>query len=144
MDKKEFGQYIEKLRTRKGLSQAELARQAGLANSTIARLEAGGINNPSPKTFIKIAPLLGVDKEHLMRSFGYLTDENTFGEPGNELKTKEKIFAALADDDELIDIFNTLVDRNDLQVFLRQARNLEPSTIKQIMNLIKGFETEDK
>ena len=46
-----------------GLSQKELAREAGIARSTVIRLEAGEV--PTVKTANAVANVLGVDREAL-------------------------------------------------------------------------------
>ena len=40
----EIGRRLRELRTRTGLSQRQLARQAGVANATISQIEAGKLN----------------------------------------------------------------------------------------------------
>jgi transcriptional regulator with XRE-family HTH domain len=48
---------ITRLRTRRGLSQSELGRRAGLSRSTISRLEAG-VRVPSMAALAAIAKAL--------------------------------------------------------------------------------------
>ena len=40
----EIGQRLKSIRTRRNLSQRQLARQSGVANATISQVEAGKLN----------------------------------------------------------------------------------------------------
>lgn len=52
------------------LSQAELARRAGMSSATVSRLEAGE-NVPEPETLEKLAEVLAVPSETLLTLAGY-------------------------------------------------------------------------
>lgn len=52
------------------LSQAELARRAGMSSATVSRLEAGE-NVPEPETLEKLAAELAVPAETLLMLAGY-------------------------------------------------------------------------
>lgn len=54
-----FAGRLKQLRVRAALSQRELARRAGIVESTIVRLEAGG-QPPRPTTIHKLARALNV------------------------------------------------------------------------------------
>ncbi|SFM91098.1 DNA-binding transcriptional regulator, XRE-family HTH domain [Izhakiella capsodis] len=56
---------LVKERLRKGLSQGELARQAGVAKSTLSQLEAGN-GNPSIETLWSLCVPLGISFANLM------------------------------------------------------------------------------
>ncbi|QNP75556.1 helix-turn-helix transcriptional regulator [Streptomyces roseirectus] len=60
---------IRLLRERRGLSLAELARQAGLAKQTLSRLEQG-TGNPTVDTLFAIAAALGVPVTRLVADHG--------------------------------------------------------------------------
>ena len=70
MDNTSFGDYIVTLRKEKTLSQRQLARITGIANSTISRIEADLVK-PDPITLDKLSSALGVDKSILMIHCGY-------------------------------------------------------------------------
>ena len=57
---------LTSLRHARGLTQAALARSAGLPRSTIANLESGG--NPSLAVLVKVAGKLGVPIDELLAS----------------------------------------------------------------------------
>ena len=53
-----FGANVRRLRLKKGLSQATLARQAGISANYVGTLERG-VQNPSLKTLERLAKGLG-------------------------------------------------------------------------------------
>src|SRR5438477_6300278 len=50
---------IAKLRKRRGLTQAELARRSGVSQPMIAQIESGTLNNLTLKTLARTASVLG-------------------------------------------------------------------------------------
>lgn len=139
MDRFEFGKYITELREKANMNKKELARLVGCSGPTITRLERGEFKKPSPQLFVRMAPVLGTTKNDLMQNFGYL-DEDDFGANGDILTTREKIIASISDDDELLEFFNELDQRDDLRIVIRQVRKLTPKTMKQVINIIKAIE----
>ena len=49
-----------------GLSQEQLAERAGVGSTTVARIEAGGMENPRVNTLVKLAKALSIDPRDLM------------------------------------------------------------------------------
>ena len=64
-----LGQEIEKHLKRKRWSQRALAREAGIASSTISNIMRDE-HRPTPETIDAIANVLGLDPVHLMRLAG--------------------------------------------------------------------------
>lgn len=62
---KKFGERVAKLRTKKGWSQAELARACEKDRQSIERIEKGA-TNPTLYTIAEIAEALGVNKATLL------------------------------------------------------------------------------
>ncbi len=58
---------IKKYRKEKGLSQDKLARLADVAHATIIKIESGGIQSPTIDTVQKIAKVLSVGVDDLLR-----------------------------------------------------------------------------
>jgi transcriptional regulator with XRE-family HTH domain len=56
---------LKRARERAALSQAELAKKAGVSRVTVARVEAL-LDEPQPRTVRKLAQALGVAPAHLM------------------------------------------------------------------------------
>jgi len=58
---------LRKLREAKGLSQEKLARLSDVANNTIVKIEAGKNQNPTLDTLKKIAKVLEVSVDELIK-----------------------------------------------------------------------------
>jgi transcriptional regulator with XRE-family HTH domain len=61
---------IRELRQKKGWTQTELARRAGVKQGVLSCIESGRTKNPRSDTLAAIAAALGVSVERLMRKAG--------------------------------------------------------------------------
>jgi transcriptional regulator with XRE-family HTH domain len=61
-----LGSRLKELRLRRGLSQRALSQQLGLSKSTVAKYE-GGVHAPSLAVLVRLATLLGVSVDSLLR-----------------------------------------------------------------------------
>ena len=66
-----FGRYLRLARVQLGISARELARRAGVADSTIVRIEQGAFAEPDPMTLESIAGALGLDRVEMYRLVDY-------------------------------------------------------------------------
>ena len=73
-----IGEHLREERTKKGLSQRELARRLGLSASLISQLESG-MSKPSVGTLYAIVTELGVSLDQVIRREG-LAEEQTSGD----------------------------------------------------------------
>ena len=62
-----IGENIKRLRAKLGLSQDDLARKAGLKYSTLAKIEGDFVKKPGVQMVAKIAKVLGVAIEDLLK-----------------------------------------------------------------------------
>ena len=62
-----IGENIKKLRTKQGLSQDDLARKAELKYSTLAKIEGDFVKKPGVQLMAKVAKVLGVSIEDLLK-----------------------------------------------------------------------------
>ncbi len=62
-----IGENIKRLRTKQGLSQDDLARKAELKYSTLAKIEGDFVTKPGVQMIAKIAKVLGVSVEDLLK-----------------------------------------------------------------------------
>jgi transcriptional regulator with XRE-family HTH domain len=62
-----IGGNIKRLRTKQGLSQDDLAQKAELKYSTLAKIEGDFVKKPGVQMVAKIAKVLGVSIEELLR-----------------------------------------------------------------------------
>lgn len=58
---------VRKTRKKAGLSQDKLAREAGIAYNTVVKIESGENKNPTIDTLSKIAKVLGVSVDELLK-----------------------------------------------------------------------------
>ena len=61
---------IKTLRERRGWSQSELARKAGIRQGVLSDIESGKTKHPRVDTIAAIAQALGVPMEKLMKKAG--------------------------------------------------------------------------
>lgn len=61
---------IRELRLKKGWTQTELARRAGVKQGVLSYIESGKTKHPRSDTLVAIAGALGVPVEKLMRKVG--------------------------------------------------------------------------
>jgi transcriptional regulator with XRE-family HTH domain len=65
-----LGEYVRQKREEAGLSQRQLAQEAGVSFSNISRLESGFHTNPSPGLLKNIADVLDIDLAALLAYLG--------------------------------------------------------------------------
>ena len=61
---------IKELREKKGWSQSELARRAGVKQGVLSYIESGKTKHPRSDTLAAIANALGVNVDRLIRKAG--------------------------------------------------------------------------
>jgi len=120
-----FGEYIKDLRTKKNLSQRDMAEMSGVSNAEISRLETGDRKKPSPLVIKAIAPCLGVSNEDLMEKAGYIEKiiprggfedilwEDKDGTPVDTFRRQAKNISRR--DNELISILDRAVNKSSDQ-----------------------------
>ncbi len=60
-------QNLAKIRKQKGLTQEALAQKAGISFHTLVKIESGRITNPRIETVMKLAKVLEVKVDDLIR-----------------------------------------------------------------------------
>lgn len=110
-----LGQAIRTERERRGMSVRKLASLAGIAHTTVERLEAGLFENPTPKTLDKLAPHIYLTVEQM------LAIASGASLPSLKKRTCEEILPLLAEMpmDELRKLAKVIEER------LSAAENLE-------------------
>ena len=61
---------IKELRVKRGLTQSELARRAGIRQGVLSYIESGRTKHPRIDTLSAIAAALGVSVDRLMKKAG--------------------------------------------------------------------------
>lgn len=119
---------LKNLRKEKGLYQKDVAEEIGLTASAIGFYEQGK-RKPDNDTLQRLADYYDVSTDYLLGRT-------------NERSSADKIKKALSEDEELLEFWDELKDREDLQLMFKQTKDLSPETIQQIISIIKTFEKE--
>ena len=125
----EFSDRLKQLRNKKGILQRELAEQLNLSRVAITQYENGN-RFPDQDTLNKIADYFNVSLDYLL---GRTNIKNT----------SDKISNAIEDDPELLNFWNELKGREDLQLLFKQTKDIPPKGIQQIIRIIKAIEDEE-
>lgn len=70
MDNFEFGQWLQKERTKRGWSQSDLSRYSGLHRAVISKIESG--TRPMPETLVALAQAFKISPVSIFRKAGLL------------------------------------------------------------------------
>jgi transcriptional regulator with XRE-family HTH domain len=128
----EIGALVKELRITKGLSQRNLARNAGISNTEIWRLENGERKKPTPDILKSIAPWIGVSYEELLRKVGYLRYDETRPE-----KHRQFFYDDNGHSIDLEGRFKEMLDKDSSWPYLSYRISQELN--KEDINVIKEF-----
>lgn len=121
---------LKKLRKEKQISQKDLAKKLNLSPSTIAMYETEK-RKPDSETLEKMSNYFDVSIDYLLG----LT---------NERSSADKIKKAISADPELQDAWNQISQREDLQLLFKQTKDMDESSIRQVIRIIKAIEEEEQ
>ncbi|MSS43662.1 helix-turn-helix transcriptional regulator [Anaerosalibacter bizertensis] len=124
-----FGDRVKKERILRQMTQKELSELLGVSPSTVGMYEQNR-RQPDSDTIIKLSEIFNVSTD-------YLLGRTDIKNPSDEISN------AVEDDPELIEFWNELKEREDLQLLFKQTKNLSPKDIKQIIRIIKAIEDEE-
>ena len=124
---KDVGERIRELRTNRGWLQAELAKKMGITNQMISNWERSYTKIIDAKDVAKLAEVFEVSTDYILLG----------------VTPTQKIQEALADEPELLEFFNDLTTREELQILFKQVKPLKRDTIKRIIKYIKIVEDEE-
>lgn len=97
----EFGSWLKKQRLLTGYSTVRLAREVGINDATITRIEHGSITAPDPKKLAGIARVLRLDLADVYARAGYaVADQLPSFEPYLRQRYGDLPPAAMADLDQ--------------------------------------------
>lgn len=107
-----FGKWLRERRQAAGMSTHELGERIGARNSTIIRIEQGAFAAPSPDKLARIAEELGITLADIYGHAGYAVPGDL---PGFHAYLPAR-YRDLPDSaiQELVDLFETLIDRHGL------------------------------
>jgi transcriptional regulator with XRE-family HTH domain len=124
-----FKNRLKKLRQEQELTQDDFAKELNMSRSAIAAYESGR-NEPPYEVLRKIADFFQVTTDYLI---GKTHIRNVTDEITNSIQ----------DDPELLEFWDELKDREDLQILFKQTKNLDNKGIQQIIRIIKAIEDEE-
>lgn len=124
-----IGDRIKEERIIRNITQQELGKLLGVSPSTIGMYEQNR-RQPDGDTIVKLSEFFDVSTDYLL---GRTDVKNQ----------SEKISNAVEDDPELIEFWNELKEREDLQLLFKQTKSLSPKDIRQIIRIIKAIEDEE-
>lgn len=125
-----FSQRLRKLRKKNNMTQKDLADHIGVDRATIAGYETKG-KEPAYEKLEKLANFFNV-------SIDYLLGRSEESQSANEIKK------AISDDPELVSAWEEISKREDLQLLFKQTKDLDESSIKQVIRIIKAIEEEEE
>jgi transcriptional regulator with XRE-family HTH domain len=125
-----FSDRLKKLRKEKNLYQKELAEHLGVSRPTITQYESG-TRKPDNETLGKIADYFNVSIDYLLGRT-------------NERSSADKIKKAISDDPELQDAWDQISKRENLQLLFKQTKDMDDSSIRQIIRVIKAIEEDEE
>jgi len=120
-----FSNRLKFLRKENDLYQKELAEKIGVSRTTITQYE-NGAREPNYETLKKLANFFEVSIDYLLG--------NT-----NQRRSAVKREAAFFEDKKLLEAYENLKHRKDLQMMFKETMDLNPSTVKQIIEIIRTF-----
>ena len=123
------GKRLKQLREELNMTQKELADKLGISRAAVGLYEQGK-RNVDNDTLLKLSEIFNVSADYLL---------------GNtDIKTPvDKISSALSDDPGLLAFWNTLKEREDLQLLFKQTKDMSPRAIRQVIQIIKIIESEE-
>lgn len=121
---------LKKLRKEKGLYQKDVAEDIGLTASAIGFYEQGK-RKPDNDTLQKLADYYDVSTDYLLGRT-------------NERSSADKIKKAISDDPELQDAWDQISKRENLQLLFKQTKDMDDSSIRQIIRVIKAIEEDEE
>ena len=125
-----FGERLSELRKGKDLSQAELGKIFKLGQSTIGMYETDK-REPDMVTIKQFANFFGCSIDYIL---GHTDIRET---------PEQRIESVISDEPDLLEFWQELKQREDLQLLFKQVKPLSEESIKRIIRYIKMVEDEE-
>lgn len=131
----DIGDFLRKQRTRKELTQKEVADFVGVTEATVSRWESGEIGNMRRDRIAKLAAILNISPLHLM---GDINDPN---HPWHDY-SKPDVHEYYTDPETAL-LAQEAHDNPDLRILFDASRKLSPKDLKTVTALVRSL-TEGK
>ena len=130
---------LKQARKHAKLTQNEVSLKTSINRATLANWEVGR-TEPDTNTLSRLADLYNVSLDYL---FGKTNELYSYENANNS--SKQQITDMLKNDDqELLEFWNTLKEREDLFLLFKQVRGLDKDDIKRVIRIIKAIEDEEE
>lgn len=134
-----LGDLIRNLREEKGLSQRQLATLSHVSNTEISRIESGERKKPSQKILRKLSKCLPISYEELLIAADYhIASAETFN---TTIQSLEQLKEECPD---LYYFWQRIRHREDLKSLVKEASSFQPTTINQLIELLKLVEDKEE
>jgi transcriptional regulator with XRE-family HTH domain len=131
-----LGNRLRELRIEKGLTQEELGELINLTKANISKYESGKLE-PNIDTINYLSNFFDVSVDYL---FGRTTVRNFYVDRQDEIL--KIIHSVVLTDKELTDFWTEFPHRIELQVLLKQIKDLKPEAIHRLIKYINMVEKE--
>ena len=129
---KNFSTRLKELRAEKEITGEELGKKFNVSKTAVSYWESGR-NFPGEETIRKLADFFQVSTDYILGN----------SDIRNPYENHQRISESIKDDKELLEFWEVLKEREDLQLMFKQVRSLSRKDIKQIIRLIKAVEDEE-
>ena len=124
----QFKDKIKELRKEKGWTQQQLADRLEVKRSTVAGYETG--RQPDYNMLVKIANIFDTTVDYLVGATNLRSDP------------RPQIKQALENNPELMQFWEQISNRDDLQLLFKQTQNLSPESIQKVVEFMQMIENE--
>jgi transcriptional regulator with XRE-family HTH domain len=140
---------LRELRKEKSETQSEVAASMGVDRSTYGKYETGD-SFPDIDKLMWLATYFNVTVDYILGISDSRVSNDTSPAKTQMSETSttkvslaSRITEVLEDNSELLGFWNTLQQREDLQLLFKQTRNMSPRAIQQVIRVIKAIEEEE-
>ncbi len=128
-----FGNRLKMLRNEKQITQKELGSIINISERVIGYYESDDRFPKDDKVIIALSEYFNVSIDYLLGK----------SEIRNPYESHARIRDSIEDDPELLEFWEVLKEREDLQLMFKQTKQMSPKDIKQIIKIIKAIEDEE-
>lgn len=134
MNMRALGEVIKSLRLERHLSQEQFAKLFGVATSTVGMWE-NNKRSPNEETKEAIADYFNVDMNYL---YGKTPIRNSYRDGdksqwGDDMANREY----LKDKPELLEIYDQIVNRDDMVILFDKTKDLEPKDVESVLMFVQ-------
>ncbi|WP_313568782.1 helix-turn-helix transcriptional regulator [Acetoanaerobium noterae] len=131
-NQKLFVSRLRELLDEKEITQKELSSRIGVSEVTVSRYLSGD-RTPRTDVINSISNFFNVSADYLLGN----------SDIRNPYENHQRISESIKDDKELLEFWEVLKEREDLQLLFKQTKQMTEKDIRQIIKIIKAIEDEE-